>query len=116
VGPVIANEAGWCAAEIGRQPWIVYGLLRTEHAFSPAVSGGQVMFSIVMFLVLYTLLFLVWLFIMDKKIRKGPELHEPAPEARTSALDVAAKLAGHEGASLMDAGVEENDADKSEEG
>ena len=116
VGPVIANEAGWCAAEIGRQPWIVYGLLRTENAFSPAVSGGQVMFSIIMFLVLYSLMFLVWLFIMDKKIRKGPELHEPAPKGRASALDVAAERAGHERASLMDAGIEENEADTSEEG
>jgi cytochrome bd ubiquinol oxidase subunit I len=115
VGPFIANEVGWAAAEIGRQPWIVWGLLRTEEAFSPAVSAGQVSFSIVMFALLYSTLFLVWLFIMDKRIRKGPELYEPPEGAKTGVLDVAAELTGHEGTSLMNAGVEQ-ERDNSQEG
>lgn len=116
VGPFIANEGGWCAAEIGRQPWIVWGFLRTEDAFSPAISGGQVLFSIVMFMVLYFVLFLVWLFIMDKKIRKGPELHAETAGRKAKVLEVAAELTGHEGITLMDAGAEEGNADESEEG
>jgi cytochrome d ubiquinol oxidase subunit I len=91
IGPFIGNEAGWCAAEIGRQPWIVYGLLRTGEAFSPAVSAGQVVFSIGMFLALYTFMFLVWIFIMSKKIQKGPELREAASGAYSGALNGADK-------------------------
>ncbi len=73
VGAYVANQFGWAAAEVGRQPWSVYGLLRTEDAFSPVLGAGQVMSSIVMFSVLYALLFSVWIFIMNRKIQKGPE-------------------------------------------
>ncbi len=78
IGAYVANQFGWAAAEVGRQPWIVYGLLRTQDAFSPVLSAGQVLSSIIMFSVIYTLLFLVWIYIMSMKIKKGPEL---APEA-----------------------------------
>jgi len=73
IGPVIANQAGWAAAEVGRQPWIVYGLLKTADAASKAVSGGEVLASILMFGVIYLLLLFVWVYIMDAKIRLGPE-------------------------------------------
>jgi len=73
IGPVVANQAGWAAAEVGRQPWIVYGLLKTSDAASKAVSGGEVLASILMFGLIYLLLLLVWVFIMDAKIRLGPE-------------------------------------------
>ncbi|MEW6251568.1 MAG: cytochrome ubiquinol oxidase subunit I [Planctomycetota bacterium] len=73
IGPVLANQAGWAAAEVGRQPWIVWGLMRTSQAVSPAVTGGQVLGSIIMFGVIYLLLLVLWLFLMDHKIRTGPE-------------------------------------------
>jgi len=55
--PQIANQLGWFSAELGRQPWIVYGLLRTEDALSKSVSSGQVVFSLVLFSLIYLLLF-----------------------------------------------------------
>jgi len=76
--PVIANELGWMAAEVGRQPWIVYGLMRTDQAFSTVVPAGQILASIVMFTVVYALLFCVWIFLLRRKLLKGPESEIPA--------------------------------------
>lgn len=73
LAPVAANQLGWVAAEVGRQPWIVYGLLRTSEALSPVVRANQVMASIVMFGVIYALLFAVWISIVDHKIKQGPD-------------------------------------------
>ncbi len=70
--PQIANQAGWFAAEMGRQPWVVYGLLRTSEAFSQAVSANQIVFSLIMFFVIYALLFLLFIYLLDKKIKQGP--------------------------------------------
>jgi len=75
--PVIANELGWIAAEVGRQPWIVYGLMRTDQAFSTSVPAGQILASIVMFGVVYSLLFCVWIFLLRCKLLKGPESGVP---------------------------------------
>ncbi len=71
--PYLANEAGWVAAEVGRQPWVVYGLLRTRDAVSPAVQAEQVLLSIILFSLVYVGLFAVWLFVMNEKIQHGPE-------------------------------------------
>jgi cytochrome d ubiquinol oxidase subunit I len=74
--PYLSNQLGWCTTELGRQPWVVYGLLRTCDAVSKAVASGQVLFSIVLFGLIYLLLFAVWLHVMTDKIKRGPE--EPA--------------------------------------
>lgn len=71
--PYIANLAGWSAKELGRQPWIVYGLLRTSDGVSPSIKTGEVWTSLVLFVLIYILLFLVWLYVMNKKIQGGPE-------------------------------------------
>ena len=71
--PIITNELGWIAAEVGRQPWIVYKLLRTEDAVSISVSAGEILFSIVLFSLIYILLFFVWIFLLRKEMNKGPE-------------------------------------------
>jgi len=73
LGPQIANQAGWWAAEVGRQPWIVYGLLRTVQGLSPVVTAGQVAASIAMFTLVYLLLFAVFVFLLNEKIRHGPD-------------------------------------------
>jgi cytochrome d ubiquinol oxidase subunit I len=97
IGPILANESGWVAAEVGRQPWIVHppvprddagdlilneqgvvtydeGLgLRTLEAGSPVVDSSQVLGSIVAFGLIYLALFAVWLFILDRKIKQGPD-------------------------------------------
>ena len=71
--PQLANQAGWFAADIGRQPWIVYHLLRTSDAFSKTVTADQITFSLILFAFIYLLLFLLFIFLLDQKIRLGPE-------------------------------------------
>jgi cytochrome d ubiquinol oxidase subunit I len=70
--PQIANQAGWFAAEMGRQPWVVYGLLRTSEAFSQSVTDNQIVFSLILFLAVYSLLFFLFLYLLNKKIKNGP--------------------------------------------
>lgn len=71
--PQIANQFGWFAAEMGRQPWVVYGLLRTSDALSEAVTAEQVLFSLILFFVVYLFLFLLFVYLLNKKIQHGPE-------------------------------------------
>ncbi len=71
--PYIANTAGWMTAELGRQPWLVYGLMRTGQGFSPGVSAGNVLFTLLGFLGLYGLLSILFLFLMWREIEHGPE-------------------------------------------
>ena len=71
--PYIASELGWMLAEVGRQPWIVYGLLKTQDAVSP-VAGLQVLTSLIAFVLVYGLLGIVGFYLIIKNARKGPEL------------------------------------------
>ncbi len=89
-----ANQLGWVAAEVGRQPWVVYGLLRTTDSVSKAVSATEVALSIGMFLVIYALLLLVWLYVMNDKIQHGPDeiQEEHQSGGKESLLNVAAEL------------------------
>ena len=70
--PQIANQAGWFAAEMGRQPWVVYGLLRTSDALSKQVTAHQIIFSLILFMLVYSTLFVLFLYLMNKKIKHGP--------------------------------------------
>jgi len=70
--PHLAHETGWAAAEIGRQPWIIYGLMKTANAASVVVSAGEILFSLVMFTLIYTLLFTVFVLLFLKIVRQGP--------------------------------------------
>ena len=72
LAPQIANQTGWFAAEMGRQPWVVYGLLRTSDALSKTVTANQVLFSLILFTVVYVLLLLLFLYLLNKKIKHGP--------------------------------------------
>jgi cytochrome d ubiquinol oxidase subunit I len=76
--PFITNELGWISAEVGRQPWVVYHVLRTQDAISTSVPVGQVVFSIIMFVLIYILLFAVWLFLIRREIVHGPEEANPS--------------------------------------
>jgi cytochrome d ubiquinol oxidase subunit I len=69
----LATQTGWWTAEFGRQPWIVWELLRTADAESPNVSALQVGLSVGMFVILYSLLFVVFLYLLNKVIQKGPQ-------------------------------------------
>ena len=70
--PQIANQVGWFTAEMGRQPWVVYGLLKTSEAFSQAVSNNQILFSLILFALVYSLLFVLFVYLLNKKIKQGP--------------------------------------------
>ena len=74
--PILAIEIGWMVAEVGRQPWIVYGLMKTSAGVSPGVSGTDVAISLIGIIVLYAILFFLWLYSLWKEISRGPE---PAP-------------------------------------
>ena len=71
--PYIANTAGWVTAEVGRQPWLIYGLMRTMHGISPMVSGGNGLFTLLGFVGMYFVIGVLFLFIIVKKINDGPE-------------------------------------------
>ncbi len=70
--PYIATTAGWMSAELGRQPWLVYGLQRTVHGTSPYVSGGDVTFTSLGFMGLYLVLGLVFLYLIMREVGRGP--------------------------------------------
>jgi cytochrome d ubiquinol oxidase subunit I len=72
--PVIANELGWIAAEVGRQPWIVYRVLRTADASSAVVvTSGEVLFDMILLSVIYIGIFGAWLFVLKRLMNKGPQ-------------------------------------------
>ena len=70
--PYIANTAGWMTAELGRQPWLVYGLMRTENGYSTAVSAGNGLFTLLGFMGIYTVLSVLFLFLVRREIEAGP--------------------------------------------
>ncbi|RFS18422.1 cytochrome ubiquinol oxidase subunit I [Emticicia sp. C21] len=71
--PQVANQLGWYSAEVGRQPWVVYNLLRTSDALSQSLKAEQVLFSLIMFTLVYALLFALFLYLLNKKIKHGLE-------------------------------------------
>jgi cytochrome d ubiquinol oxidase subunit I len=73
LGPQIANQAGWFAAEVGRQPWIVQGLLRTSDGLSAVVKANTVLSAILLFGAVYVLLFAVFVYLLNDKIQHGPD-------------------------------------------
>ncbi len=84
--PYIANTAGWMTAEIGRQPWLVYGLIRTAQGYSTHVSAGNTLFTLLGFLGMYSVLTILWIVLVYRFIRTGPQagLHAvPEPEPST---------------------------------
>lgn len=78
LAPQFSNQLGWMAAEVGRQPWIVYGLLRTSEGLSKVVSEGMVLSSLILFTLIYLLLLVLFLFLLDMKIKQGPDDLDPA--------------------------------------
>jgi len=100
-----ANQLGWVAAEVGRQPWIVYpqlvdgqvvGGLTTADSLSEVVQGGQVLGSIVMFGLIYSLLFALWIMVLNNKIQQGPTPvgSEPGETSASDYFETAARMTG----------------------
>ncbi len=70
--PYIATTAGWITAEVGRQPWLIYGLMRTPEGVSPHVSAGNALFTLIGFMGIYTILAILFLFLVSREIAAGP--------------------------------------------
>jgi cytochrome d ubiquinol oxidase subunit I len=70
--PYIANTAGWLTAEVGRQPWLVYGLLRTSDGYSKYVSTGNTLFTLLGFMGLYSVLSVLFIVLVYREISSGP--------------------------------------------
>jgi cytochrome d ubiquinol oxidase subunit I len=79
--PYIATTTGWMTAELGRQPWLVYGLMRTAEGASPTVHSGTALFTLIGFTGLYFILGVLFLFLIGREIAHGPQPLEPGPEA-----------------------------------
>ncbi len=110
-GALAANQLGWVAAEVGRQPWVVYGMLRTPQGLSKVVTAGEVLGSIIMFAVIYLLLFAVWVFVLDDKIKHGPEEAIAMPGTTTAGgiLEAAGRLQVHGGYSMTETSPRKDD-------
>ncbi len=79
--PYIANEAGWTVAEVGRQPWIIYGLMRTAQGSSPTVGAGETTFTLIGFAGMYFLLGVLFLYLVLREIGLGPSSGDGARPA-----------------------------------
>jgi cytochrome d ubiquinol oxidase subunit I len=82
LGPQLANQLGWFAAEVGRQPWIVYGVMRTPEGLSAVVKANVVLTSLIMFTVIYFLLFTVFIYLLNEKIQHGPDDADLIPSGK----------------------------------
>jgi cytochrome d ubiquinol oxidase subunit I len=80
--PQIANQLGWFAAEVGRQPWIVYGVMRTPEGLSKVVQANAVLTSLILFTVLYFLLFAAFIYLLNDKIQHGPHEDDLIPAGK----------------------------------
>lgn len=96
IGPYLANQAGWVSAEVGRQPWVVYGHLRTADGLSEAVKAEHVLASIILFGLIYLMLFIVWIWVLNSKIHHGPADAQGAPAAGEEGF-LRAAVEGNEG-------------------
>lgn len=79
LGPQLANQFGWWSAEVGRQPWIVYGLMRTSEGLSRVVEREAVLMSLFLFAFVYLLLFAVFVYLLNDKIHHGPDEEDLHP-------------------------------------
>ena len=84
--PYIANTVGWMTTELGRQPWLVYGLFRTADGHSKVVSGGDTVFTLIGFVGLYLVLGVLFLFLVAREIRRGPGDARPAERGEEAAV------------------------------
>jgi len=82
LGPQLANQLGWFAAEVGRQPWIVYGVMRTPAGLSAVVKANVVLSSLILFTLIYSLLFAVFIYLLNDKIQHGPDDADLIPSGK----------------------------------
>ena len=80
--PQFANQLGWFAAEVGRQPWIVYGVMRTPEGFSKILEANVVLSSLILITLIYFLLFAVFIYLLNDKIQHGPDEQDLIPSGK----------------------------------
>ncbi|MDV6378104.1 cytochrome ubiquinol oxidase subunit I [Sporosarcina sp. GW1-11] len=85
--PFIGNSFGWIMSEMGRQPWVVNGLMKTADGISPNVSAGQILFSLISFSTIYTILGIIMVVLFVKYIQRGPEEQRPAEVSITDPFE-----------------------------
>lgn len=103
--PMLAIQLGWAAAEVGRQPWIVWGELRTVDAVSKAVPPGEVMLTLVLFTLFYTIVYIAWTRVVIGFIKKGPAVSgdgasgadSPVPSPTAAPAASATAFSTHDG-------------------
>jgi cytochrome d ubiquinol oxidase subunit I len=93
LGPQIANQLGWFAAEVGRQPWLVYCIMRTPEGLSKVVQANVVLTSLILFTFIYFLLFAVFIYLLNDKIQHGPHDDDLIPSGKLALPD---ELTKHE--------------------
>lgn len=74
--PFLANTFGWVMTEVGRQPWTVFGLMTTANSVSPKVSAGSILVSIILYVLIFTVLAIVMVYLMVREIKRGPVAHQ----------------------------------------
>jgi cytochrome d ubiquinol oxidase subunit I len=84
--PFIANTAGWMTAEFGRQPWIIYNLMRTAEGYSDQVSTGNAVFTLLGFMGMYAFISILFLFLMLRIVGAGPGAEISAPSEQAGPL------------------------------
>lgn len=80
--PELGNQLGWFAAEVGRQPWLVYGVMRTPEGLSAVVKANVILASLIVFTVVYFLLFLVFIYLLNEKVQHGPDEEDLFPSGK----------------------------------
>ena len=90
--PYIATTTGWMTAELGRQPWLIYGLMRTSEGTSSHVSAGNTLFTLIGFMGMYTVLSVLFLFLVYREIEHGPRGSEGVRWKQSSPYDGVLKI------------------------
>jgi cytochrome bd ubiquinol oxidase subunit I len=85
--PQFANQLGWFAAEVGRQPWIVYGVMKTPQGLSKILQANVVLTSLILFTFIYFLLFAVFIYLLNDKIQHGPDEQDLVPSGKLALPD-----------------------------
>ena len=88
IAPILAIQSGWLTAELGRQPWIVFGELKTADAISQSVDAVQLIITLVLFAVIYTVIYVIWLRVFCRTVKEGPSKCLTDGETSTDAEEV----------------------------
>lgn len=116
IAPFLAIQTGWITAEVGRQPWIVFGELKTVDAVSQAVPAPQLLITIALFIIVYLIILIAWIRIFSKFVKEGPDQVAVAPVLGNGADDALEARAVEASGGVFVAAASEKEAPASDEG